>query len=83
MGSTDIAAAMATGDIWMKVPQTINFVYKGKLGKWVGGKDLILFTIGQIGVDGALYAAMEFTGEAIDSLSMDGRFTMANDRGWG
>ena len=78
MGSTDIAAAMATGDIWMKVPETIKFVYHGKLTKWVGGKDLILFTIGQIGVDGALYAAMEFTGEAIDQLSMDGRFTMAN-----
>jgi len=78
MGSTDIACAMATGDIWMKVPPTIKFVYHGKLGKWVGGKDLILYTIGQIGVDGALYAAMEFTGEAIDSLSMDGRFTMSN-----
>ncbi len=78
MGSTDIAAAMATGDIWMKVPPTIKFIYHGKLGKWVGGKDLILYTIGQIGVDGALYAAMEFTGEAIDALSMDGRFTMAN-----
>jgi 3-isopropylmalate/(R)-2-methylmalate dehydratase large subunit len=78
MGSTDIAAAMATGDIWMKVPPTIKFVYHGRLGKWVGGKDLILYTIGQIGVDGALYAAMEFTGEAIDALSMDGRFTMAN-----
>jgi 3-isopropylmalate/(R)-2-methylmalate dehydratase large subunit len=78
MGSTDIAAAMATGDIWMKVPPTIKFVYHGKLGKWVGGKDLILYTIGKIGVDGALYAAMEFTGEAIDSLPMDDRFTMAN-----
>lgn len=78
MGSTDIAAAMATGDIWMKVPSTIKFVYKGKTGKWVSGKDLILFTIGDIGVDGALYSAMEFTGEAIDDLSMDGRFTMAN-----
>ncbi len=78
MGSTDIAAAMATGDIWMKVPQTIKFVYHGKLPKWVGGKDLILYTIGQIGVDGALYAAMEFTGKAIDQLPMDGRFTMAN-----
>ena len=78
MGSTDIAAAMATGDIWMKVPPTIKFVYHGKLGKWVGGKDLILYTIGKIGVDGALYASMEFTGEAIDSLPMDGRFTMAN-----
>lgn len=78
MGSTDIAAAMATGDIWMKVPPTIKFVYHGRLKKWVGGKDLILHTIGDIGVDGALYSAMEFTGEAIDALSMDGRFTMAN-----
>jgi 3-isopropylmalate/(R)-2-methylmalate dehydratase large subunit len=78
MGSTDIATAMATGEIWMKVPPTIRFVYHGKLPKWVGGKDLILYTIGQIGVDGALYAAMEFTGEAIDNLSMDGRFTMSN-----
>ncbi len=78
MGSTDIAVAMATGDIWMKVPPTIKFVYHGSLGKWVGGKDLILYTIGNIGVDGALYAAMEFTGEAVEELSMDGRFTMAN-----
>ncbi|MDD5339209.1 MAG: 3-isopropylmalate dehydratase large subunit [Dehalococcoidales bacterium] len=78
MGSTDIAVAMATGDIWMKVPPTIKYVYHGQLGKWVGGKDLILYTIGEIGVDGALYAAMEFTGEAIEELSMDGRFTMAN-----
>ncbi len=78
MGSTDIAAAMATGDIWMKVPPTIKLVYHGSLGEWVGGKDLILYTIGDIGVDGALYSAMEFTGEAIDDLSMDGRFTMAN-----
>ncbi len=78
MGSTDIAAAMATGDIWMKVPPTIKLVYHGNLGEWVGGKDLILYTIGDIGVDGALYSAMEFTGEAISSLSIDGRFTMAN-----
>ena len=78
MGSTDIAAAMATGDIWMKVPPTIKLVYQGNPGKWVGGKDLILYTIGDIGVDGALYSAMEFTGEAIEALSMDGRFTMAN-----
>ena len=78
MGSTDIAVAMATGEIWMKVPPTIKFVYHGKLGKWVGGKDLILYTIGNIGVDGALYSVMEFTGEAIGALSMDGRFTMAN-----
>ena len=78
MGSTDIAAAMATGDIWMKVPPTIKLVYHGTLDKWVGGKDLILYTIGNIGVDGALYSAMEFNGEAIEALSMDGRFTMAN-----
>lgn len=78
MGSTDIASAMACGEIWMKVPPTIRFVYKGKLRRWVGGKDLILYTIGNIGVDGALYAAMEFAGEAIRALSMDGRFTMAN-----
>lgn len=78
MGSTDIASAMASGEIWMKVPPTIKFVYQGKPGEWVGGKDLILYTIGDIGVDGALYSAMEFVGEAIDSLSMDGRFTMAN-----
>jgi len=78
MGSTDIATAMATGEIWMKVPPTIRFIYSGKLPKWVGGKDIILYTIGKIGVDGALYAAMEFTGEAINALSMDGRFTMSN-----
>ncbi len=78
MGSTDIAAAMATGDIWMKVPPTMKFVYHGELPRWVGGKDLILYTIGKIGVDGALYSAMEFTGEAVAALSMDGRFTMAN-----
>jgi 3-isopropylmalate/(R)-2-methylmalate dehydratase large subunit len=78
MGSTDVAVAMATGEIWMKVPQTILFIYGGKLRKWVGGKDLILHTIGDIGVDGALYSAMEFTGEAVNTLPMDGRFTMAN-----
>jgi len=78
MGSTDIASAMATGDIWMKVPPTIKFVYQGQLLKWVGGKDLILHTIGRIGVDGALYAAMEFHGPAVDALSVDGRLTMAN-----
>jgi 3-isopropylmalate/(R)-2-methylmalate dehydratase large subunit len=78
MGSTDIAAAMATGDIWMKVPPTIRLIYHGSPREWVGGKDLILYTIGQIGVDGALYSAMEFAGEAIEALSMDGRFTMAN-----
>jgi len=78
MGSTDIACAMATGEIWMKVPPTIKLVYHGRAKKWVSGKDLILYTIGDIGVDGALYAAMEFGGEAIDALSMDSRFTVAN-----
>jgi 3-isopropylmalate/(R)-2-methylmalate dehydratase large subunit len=78
MGSTDIAVAMATGSIWMRVPETMRFVYRGKLQPWVGGKDLILYTIGLIGVDGARYRAMEFTGPAIDNLPMDGRFTMSN-----
>jgi 3-isopropylmalate/(R)-2-methylmalate dehydratase large subunit len=78
MGSTDVASAMASGEIWMRVPPTIKFVYHGKLPKWTGGKDLILHTIGTIGVDGALYSAMEFAGEAVGRLSMDGRFTMAN-----
>ncbi len=78
MGSTDIAMAMATGDIWMKVPPTIKFVFRGHLQPWVSGKDLILHVIGDIGIDGALYAAMEFGGDAISNLDMDGRFTMAN-----
>lgn len=78
VGSTDLAAAMITGKLWMKVPATIKFIYKGKLNKWVGGKDLILYTIGKIGVDGALYQSMEFTGPVIESLPMPDRFTMAN-----
>jgi len=78
VGSTDLAAVMATGELWFKVPETILFRYHGRLQPFVGGKDLILYTIGQIGVDGARYMAMEFTGETIDALSMDGRFTMAN-----
>ena len=78
MGSTDIACAMATGEIWMKVPKAIKFVFSGRLQQWVSGKDLILYTIGKIGVDGARYSAMEFCGEAIDSLSVEGRLTMAN-----
>jgi len=78
MGSTDIAAAMATGEIWMKVPATRKMVYKGERKPWVGGKDMILNTIGRIGVDGALYMALEFTGPAITSLSMEGRLTMSN-----
>jgi 3-isopropylmalate/(R)-2-methylmalate dehydratase large subunit len=78
MGSTDIAVAMATGEIWMKVPTTTKFVYHGVPKPWVGGKDIILHTIGDIGVDGALYQAMEFTGEAIANLSVEGRLTMSN-----
>lgn len=78
VGSTDLAAAMALGETWLKVPPTIKFVYYGHLPPWVGGKDLILYTIGKIGVDGALYRAMEFTGPAVEGLSMDGRLTMAN-----
>ena len=78
MGSTDIAAALATGEVWMRVPPTIKFVFTGKRPTWVSGKDMILNTIGKIGVDGARYSAMEFTGEAIADLSMEGRLTMAN-----
>jgi len=78
VGSTDLGAAMATGRLWLKVPESIKFIFYGKLNPWVSGKDLILFTIGQIGVDGALYEAMEFCGETIQSLSMASRFTMAN-----
>ncbi|MEW5706060.1 MAG: 3-isopropylmalate dehydratase large subunit [Actinomycetota bacterium] len=78
MGSTDIAAAMATGETWLKVPSSIKFIFNGQLNPWVSGKDLILYTIGQIGVDGALYQAMEFTGDAISALSMDSRFSICN-----
>ena len=78
VGSTDAAAAMITGEIWLRVPESMKFIYYGKLPPWVGGKDLILFTIGEIGVEGARYRAMEFTGETISELGMDGRFTMAN-----
>lgn len=78
VGSTDLAAAMALGETWLKVPESIKFIYSGELPQWVGGKDLILFTIGKIGVDGALYKAMEFCGPAVEKLNMDGRFTMAN-----
>ncbi len=78
VGSTDLGAAMITGRIWFKVPPSIKFVFKGKLRPWVGGKDLILHTIGQIGVDGARYRAMEFTGEVIDRLPMSDRFSMCN-----
>jgi len=78
MGSTDIAASWITGRVWLRAPQTIKFVYKGKLTKWASGKDLILHTIGDIGVDGALYKAMEFTGPVIDKLDMDSRLAMCN-----
>lgn len=78
VGSTDLAAGMATGEVWLRVPETIRFNYIGKPGPWVTGKDYILHTIGMIGVDGALYSAMEFGGEAIGELSMDGRLTMCN-----
>jgi 3-isopropylmalate/(R)-2-methylmalate dehydratase large subunit len=78
VGSTDMAAGMALGEAWFKVPESIKFIYHGKRQDWVSGKDLILYTIGKIGVDGARYQAMEFTGEVIEELSMDSRFTMAN-----
>jgi 3-isopropylmalate/(R)-2-methylmalate dehydratase large subunit len=78
MGSTDIGVAMATGHVWMRVPQTIRYVYRGALRRWVGGKDLILYTIGRVGVDGARYCAMEFAGPTIEALPMDGRLTMSN-----
>lgn len=78
MGSTDIGMAMATGKTWFMVPKTIKFNFNGKINKWVSGKDLILYLIGKIGVDGALYKSMEFTGSTISGLSMDSRFTMAN-----
>jgi 3-isopropylmalate/(R)-2-methylmalate dehydratase large subunit len=78
VGSTDLAAAMLTGELWFKVPQSIKFVINGKMPKWVSGKDLILNIIGRIGVDGALYQAMEFTGETISKLPMADRLSMAN-----
>lgn len=78
VGSTDLGCAMALGETWFKVPESIKFVYYGKMPKWVSGKDLILYTIGKIGVDGALYCSMEFTGEAIREMGMAGRFTMCN-----
>ncbi|MFA5311208.1 MAG: 3-isopropylmalate dehydratase large subunit [Candidatus Omnitrophota bacterium] len=78
VGSTDLARGFVDGKVWLKVPGTVKFVFKGSLKKWVGGKDLILFTIGKIGVDGALYKVMEFSGPVIRKLGMDGRFTMSN-----
>ena len=78
VGSTDLAAAMLTGELWLKVPQSMKFIIFGSLKKWVSGKDLILHIIGRIGVDGALYKAMEFTGETISKLPMADRLSMAN-----
>ena len=78
VGSTDMAAGMVTGKAWFKVPSAIKFVLTGKMKKWVSGKDVILHIIGKIGVDGALYKSMEFTGEGIKNLTMDDRFTIAN-----
>ncbi|MBW2060152.1 MAG: 3-isopropylmalate dehydratase large subunit [Deltaproteobacteria bacterium] len=78
MGSTDAAGIFITGQTWLKVPQSMKFIYRGALLKWVGGKDLILMTIGDIGVDGARYRAMEFCGPTIEALSLEGRLTMAN-----
>ncbi|MGB4648523.1 MAG: 3-isopropylmalate dehydratase large subunit [Acetivibrionales bacterium] len=78
IGSTDMAAGMATGEAWFKVPEAIRFVLTGKPGRWVSGKDIILHIIGMIGVDGALYKSMEFTGDGLKHLSMDDRFSMAN-----
>jgi len=78
VGSTDMAAGMATGKAWFKVPSAIKFVLKGKMNKYVSGKDVILHIIGMIGVDGALYQSMEFVGEGIANLTMDDRFTIAN-----
>ncbi len=78
VGSTDMAAGMATGEAWFKVPGAIKFNLTGKLGRWVSGKDVKLHIIGMIGVDGALYQSMEFSGEGLKSLSMDDRLCMAN-----
>jgi 3-isopropylmalate/(R)-2-methylmalate dehydratase large subunit len=78
MGSTDVAVAMATGSVWMRVPETMRVLYHGRLRPWVGGKDLILYTIGQISVSGALYKAIEFAGPVVGALSMADRFTVAN-----
>jgi 3-isopropylmalate/(R)-2-methylmalate dehydratase large subunit len=78
IGSTDMAAGMATGEAWFKVPEAIKFVLNGIPGKWVSGKDVILHIIGMIGVDGALYKSLEFVGNGIGELSMDDRFSMTN-----
>jgi 3-isopropylmalate/(R)-2-methylmalate dehydratase large subunit len=77
-GSSDMLYAMLFGEMWMRVPATIKVVFTGRLPPWIGGKDLILYVIGQIGIDGANYRAMEFSGEALAGLSLDSRFTVAN-----
>ena len=78
VGSTDLGAAMLTGSSWFKVPPSIKFVFIGKRSPWISGKDLILYTIGRIGVDGARYKAMEFVGPVIENMPMADRFTMSN-----
>ena len=78
VGSTDMAVGMATGECWFKVPEAVKVVLKGKLKPWVSGKDIILHLIGEIGVDGALYQSLEFTGEGVKEIGMDGRLTIAN-----
>ena len=78
VGGTDLVGAMVLGEVWLKVPETIKIVYHGTLAPWVTGKDLILYTIGKIGIDGARYKMIEFAGETLSQVSMDGRFTMAN-----
>lgn len=78
MGSTDIAAAMALGETWLKVPSTIRVEYAGEMSRWMRAKDLMLLLIGRIGVDGALYKALEFGGPVISALGVEGRLTMAN-----
>ncbi len=78
IGSTDLACAMATGEIWLRVPETIRFNFRGKLKGWTSAKDLVLYAIARIGVAGANYCAVEFAGEAIDALEMPGRSTIVN-----
>jgi 3-isopropylmalate/(R)-2-methylmalate dehydratase large subunit len=78
VGSTDLGVIMATGEVWLKVPSTIKAIFEGRLKPWVGGKDLIIYLIGLLGVEGANYRAIEFTGPAVKDLSMDNRLTMSN-----
>jgi len=78
MGSTDIAAAMALGETWLRVPESLRLYYRGELGRWTSGKDLILHTLGRLGVAGAIYKALEFCGPMIEKLDVSGRFTICN-----